>query len=84
MHFLNFSAPYLITYSSGSFASLICKTLISTPRFFRMSIPLKIAVCPAPSASYPKITFSAFLLSNLPCASVRAVPSDATTFVIPR
>ena len=49
-----------------------------------MSIPLKIAVCPAPSASYPRITCSAFLLSSRPCASVRAVPSDATTFVIPR
>ena len=48
---LNLPLPYLITYSSGSFAPSICKILTSHPRFLSISRPLIVAACPAPSES---------------------------------
>ena len=56
---------------------------MSHPKFCNISNPLNVAACPAPSASYPITTFSQLLLKSLPCASVKAVPSDATALLIP-
>ena len=50
-HFKNLSGPYFITYSSGSFAPDICNILTSHPMFCKISNPLNVAACPAPSES---------------------------------
>ena len=80
---LNLPSPYFTMNSSGSFAPSICNTLMSHPMFCNISIDLATAVCPAPSASKPSITCSVLFRNNHPCCSVNAVPSGATTFVIP-
>ena len=49
--FWNFPLPYLITYSSGSFAPSNCKILTSHPKLLNISSPLIVAACPAPSES---------------------------------
>ena len=63
---LNLPFPYFITYSSGSFAPSICRILTSQPIFFRISSPLSVAACPAPSESYDIITFSEYFLRSRP------------------
>ena len=63
----NLAFPYLIIYSSGSFAPSICKTRISQPIFCKISIALIFAFNPASSESKLKIICSVFFLSNQPC-----------------
>ena len=77
------SSVWLLAKSSGSCPSGSSTTFTFMPSFSTRPMPLRAALMPAPSPSYIMVMLSVNLRISLICSTVREVPLEATTFVMP-